>query len=132
MKRFTLLAALGLCSISLFAQDAQKEEPKEEGFVFTTVKELPITSVKNQSRAGTCWCYSSMAFLESELLRMGKGEYDFSEMYIVHQTYLDRADAAVARRVRGGQEDRPAVAVLHGQAARDHLRVHDPGCGVAG
>ena len=68
MKRFTLLAALGLCSISLFAQDAQKEEPKEEGFVFTTVKELPITSVKNQSRAGTCWCYSSMAFLESELL----------------------------------------------------------------
>ena len=39
MKRFTLLAALGLCSISLFAQDAQKEEPKEEGFVFTTVKE---------------------------------------------------------------------------------------------
>ena len=56
MKRFTLLAALGLCSISLFAQDAQKEEPKEEGFVFTTVKELPITSVKNQSRAGTCWC----------------------------------------------------------------------------
>ena len=95
MKRFTLLAALGLCSMSLFAQDAQKEEPKEEGFVFTTVKELPITSVKNQSRAGTCWCYSSMAFLESELLRMGKGEYDFSEMYIVHQTYLDRADAAV-------------------------------------
>ena len=73
----------------------KKEEPKEEGFVFTTVKELPITSVKNQSRAGTCWCYSSMAFLESELLRMGKGEYDFSEMYIVHQTYLDRADAAV-------------------------------------
>ena len=95
MKRFTLLAALGLCSMNLFAQDIQKEGSKEEGFVFTTVKELPITSIKNQSRAGTCWCYSSMAFLESELLRMGKGEYDFSEMYIVHQTYLDRADAAV-------------------------------------
>ena len=94
MKRFTLLAAIGLVSMSLSAQEA-KEEPKEEGFVFTTVKELPITSIKNQSRAGTCWCYSSMAFLESELLRMGKGEYDLSEMYIVHQTYLDRADAAV-------------------------------------
>ncbi len=78
MKRFTLLAALGLCSISLFLHKMhKKKEPKEEGFVFTTVKELPITSVKNQSRAGTCWCYSSMAFLESELLRMGKGEYDF-------------------------------------------------------
>ena len=72
-----------------------KRRAKGRRFVFTTVKELPITSVKNQSRAGTCWCYSSMAFLESELLRMGKGEYDFSEMYIVHQTYLDRADAAV-------------------------------------
>ena len=94
MKRFTLPAAIGLVSMSLSAQEA-KEEPKEEGFVFTTVKELPITSIKNQSRAGTCWCYSSMAFLESELLRMGKGEYDLSEMYIVHQTYLDRADAAV-------------------------------------
>ena len=94
MKRFTLLAAAGLFSMSLSAQEA-KEEPKEEGFVFTTVKELPITSIKNQNRAGTCWCYSSMAFLESELLRMGKGEYDLSEMYIVHQTYLDRADAAV-------------------------------------
>lgn len=81
MKRFTLLAAAGLFSMSLSAQEA-KEEPKEEGFVFTTVKELPITSIKNQNRAGTCWCYSSMAFLESELLRMGKGEYDLSEMYI--------------------------------------------------
>lgn len=61
MKRFTLLAAAGLFSMSLSAQEA-KEEPKEEGFVFTTVKELPITSIKNQNRAGTCWCYSSMAF----------------------------------------------------------------------
>ena len=26
---------------------------------------------------------------------MGKGEYDFSEMFIVHNTYLDRADKAV-------------------------------------
>ena len=74
-----------------FAQDAKKDE----GFVFTTVKENPITSIKNQNRAGTCWCYSTMAFLEAELLRMGKGEYDFSEMYIVHNTYLDRADKAV-------------------------------------
>ncbi len=95
MKKIALLAAAGLASVNLMAQDAPKEQPKEEGFVFTTVKELPITSIKNQNRAGTCWCYSTMAFLEAELLRMGKGEYDFSEMYIVHNTYLDRADAAV-------------------------------------
>ncbi len=94
MKKLFVFAAMGLFSISGMAQGA-KEQPKEEGFVFTTVKELPITSIKNQNRAGTCWCYSSMAFLEAELLRMGKGEYDFSEMYIVHNTYLDRADKAV-------------------------------------
>ena len=90
-KRFFSLALAGLVTFGAVAQDAKKDE----GFVFTTVKENPITSVKNQNRAGTCWCYSSLAFIESELLRMGKGEYDFSEMYIVHNTYLDRADRAV-------------------------------------
>ena len=69
MKKSILLAALGLMSLSVAAQDAPKDE---EGFKFTVVKEIPITSVKNQSRAGTCWCYSGMAFLESELLKAGK------------------------------------------------------------
>ena len=90
-KRLFTLALAGLMTFGAFAQDAKKDE----GFVFTTVKENPITSIKNQNRAGTCWCYSTMAFLEAELLRMGKGEYDFSEMFIVHNTYLDRADKAV-------------------------------------
>ena len=89
MKRTVLLAAALLLSVSTFAQK------KEEGFKFTVVKENPITSIKNQNRAGTCWCYSGLAFIESELIRMGKGVYDFSEMYIVHNTYLDRADKAV-------------------------------------
>ena len=91
MKKLLTAAALGLFCVSGMAQEANKEE----GFVFTTVKANPVTSVKNQNRAGTCWCYSTMAFLESELLRMDKGEYDFSEMFIVHNTYLDRADKAV-------------------------------------
>lgn len=68
---------------------------QEPAFEFSVVKENPITSIKNQNQAGTCWCYSSLAFIEAELLRMGKGEYDFSEMYLVHNTYLDRADKAV-------------------------------------
>lgn len=94
MKKLALLVAIGLISISSFAQE-KKEEAEKEGFVFTTVKANPITSVKNQNRAGTCWCYSSMGFLESELLRMGKGIYDFSEMYLAEKTYMDRAEAAV-------------------------------------
>ena len=91
MKKLLTAAALGLFCVSGMAQEANKEE----GFVFTTVKANPVTSVKNQNRAGTCWCYSTLGFIESELLRMGKGEYDLSEMYIVHNTYLDRADKAV-------------------------------------
>lgn len=81
MKKSVLIAALGLFSLNTMAQDA----PKEEGFVFTTVKENPITSIKNQNRSSTCWSFSSLGFLESELLRMGKGEYDLSEMFVVHQ-----------------------------------------------
>ncbi|MBR4851580.1 MAG: aminopeptidase, partial [Tidjanibacter sp.] len=86
-----------LCALAVAGTiSAQEQAPaQEESFQFTTVKQLPITSVKNQNRAGTCWCYSTLGFLESELLRMGKGVYDFSEMYIVHKTYQDRADRAV-------------------------------------
>ena len=91
MKKLLTIAALGAFAISGMAQEAKEKE----GFVFTTVKENPVTSVKNQSRAGTCWCYSSLAFIESELLRLGKGEFDLSEMFLVHNTYLDRADKAV-------------------------------------
>ncbi|WP_071145955.1 C1 family peptidase [Bacteroides ihuae] len=88
MKKIVLIATLGLLSLNLLAQDSKKEE----GFVFTTVKENPITSIKNQNRSSTCWSFSSLGFFESELLRLGKGEYDFSEMYVVHRTMTDRAE----------------------------------------
>ena len=90
MKKSILFAALAFVGLGAFAQEKKEATPD-----FTVVKENPITSIKNQNQAGTCWCYSSLAFIESELLRMGKGEYDFSEMFIVHNTYLDRADKAV-------------------------------------
>ena len=99
MKKIFALA-LGLLTVAgAMASDAEakpKKQPQQaEGIQFTVVKENPITSIKNQNRAGTCWCYSSLAFIESELLRMRKEEYDFSEMFIVHNTYLDRAEKAV-------------------------------------
>lgn len=92
MKKALLFAAAGLISLSTLAQAPASSE---EGFKFTVVKQNPITSIKNQASAGTCWCYSTMAFLESELIKAGKGTYDFSEMYIVENTYYDRAQAAV-------------------------------------
>jgi aminopeptidase C len=77
--------------LSAFVLSAQAQEKDAEGFVFTTVKEIPITSIKNQNRSSTCWSFSSLAFLESELLRQGKGEHDLSEMFVVHHTMIDRA-----------------------------------------
>ncbi|MBE6346828.1 MAG: aminopeptidase [Lentimicrobiaceae bacterium] len=80
-----------------FVANAQEAEqaPQEEGWIFTEETVLPITSMKDQNAAGTCWCYSTLSFVEAELLRMGKPEYDFSEMFIVWNTYMDRAKATV-------------------------------------
>jgi len=63
----------------------------QEGYQFEEIKRLPATSVKNQGETGTCWTFSTISMLESELLREGKGKYDLSEMFIVRQSYLDRA-----------------------------------------
>jgi aminopeptidase C len=66
-------------------------QQKTEVYTFTVVKENPITSVKNQNSTGTCWSFSGLGFLESELIRQGKGTYDLSEMYIVRKNYEDKA-----------------------------------------
>lgn len=89
MRRFVSIL---LFVTLIFPVQAQKDSSKvkEEGFVFTTLKENPITSIKNQNRSGTCWAYSGLGFLESELLRMGKGTHELSRMYIVRHTYMDR------------------------------------------
>ena len=90
MNRFIALAAIGLCLGGTPVKGQEAQTPKE-GFVFTTIKENPITSIKNQNRSSTCWSFSSLSFLESELIRTGKGEFDLSEMFVVHKTMEDRA-----------------------------------------
>ena len=76
-----------------YAQDNEKakETKTDTGYVFTIVKQLPATSVKNQYRSGTCWSYSAISFLESELLRTGKDTFDLSEMFCVRHAYSDKA-----------------------------------------
>ncbi|GET29301.1 aminopeptidase C [Prolixibacter sp. SD074] len=89
-KFFILLAGLLAFTWNVSAQDKEKSS-KEEGYHFTAVKELPHTSVKNQYRSGTCWAFSGLSFLESEMLRMDKPEVDLSEMFVVYQCYIDKA-----------------------------------------
>ena len=92
MKHFLTASLLLACTLSSTAQE--KKESKE-GYVFTPVKELAVTSVKNQNRSGTCWSYSGLAFIESELLRQGKPATDLSEMFVVSHSYKDKADKYV-------------------------------------
>ena len=70
-----------------FAQEKSAESEKDDGFVFTTIKEIKTTPVKNQSRTGTCWTFSAASFFETELIRLGKMEIDLSEMFFVRMTY---------------------------------------------
>ncbi len=58
---------------------------------FTTVKENPITSVKNQWRSGTCWDYATLGYFESEILRKTGKEYNLCEMFVVNKDYMDCA-----------------------------------------
>jgi len=70
---------------------AQKINDAKEGYVFKEDFRLPVTSVKNQYRSGTCWSFSGLSFLEAELLRMKKGDVDLSEMFVVNHCYKDKA-----------------------------------------
>ncbi|MEL7587785.1 MAG: C1 family peptidase [Prolixibacteraceae bacterium] len=101
MKKISLYALLAgiffLLNAAGYAQDESKKD--EKGFQFTVTKELPVTSVKDQYRSGTCWSFSGLGFLEAEMIRMGKPEVDLSEMFVVWHTYAEKAVKAV--RVHG-------------------------------
>ncbi len=83
MKKIMTLALSFMLAIGAFAQDNKP--------VFTTVKELPITSVKDQNRSGTCWAYSTLSFFESEILKKTGKTYDLCEMFIANKDYMERA-----------------------------------------
>ena len=92
MKKNLFIALLTV----LFASglQAQEENPNKKP-VFTTIKELPITSVKNQNRSGTCWAYSTLSFFESEILKKTGKTYDLAEMFVCNKDYMERADVTV-------------------------------------
>lgn len=92
MKKTLLFIAV---SFLVFSFVKAQETEKTDTFQFTTVKELPITAVKNQSSSSTCWSFSGIGLFEAELLRLGKSEVDLSEMFVVYHSYSDKADKYV-------------------------------------
>lgn len=106
MKKYCILVMLiwSLCS------NAQDLNTDINGYHFTPIKINQKTPVKNQYKSGTCWIFSTHSFLESELLRMGKGEYDLSEMFIARAGYIQKAENYIHRQ----------GATSFGQGAENH------------
>lgn len=94
MNKMRTIAIFSIFMLVTFHGYAQKTKnaAKAKAYQFTAIKEIPTTSVKDQFKSGTCWSFATNSFLESELLRMGKPEIDFSEMFVVYNAYMDKAE----------------------------------------
>ncbi len=107
---------LGLVLITAELLTAQTLSNKKDGnYKFTVVKNLDATAVQDQGQSGTCWSFSSLSFLESELIRMGKPKVNLSEIFIVHNAYNMKAEKYV--RMHG------AVNFGEGGAFHDAMQV---------
>ena len=86
------LAIVLLAAFALNANAAKKKEkaPSTKP-VFTVIKEIPITSIKDQNRSGTCWNYSTLSFFEAEILKKSGKTYDLCESFVCNKNYMDRA-----------------------------------------
>lgn len=83
--------------ISFFAFFAAASA-QQEAYQFKEVKSTAATPVKNQEQTGTCWAFSTASFLEGEVLRMGKGAFNLSEMYVVRHIYRLKCENYVRRQ----------------------------------
>jgi len=96
-KRNIFLLFILFFAVSIFSQEkTPPDSSKKKGaYQFTDDYKVAYTPVKTQARTGTCWCFSTVSMLESELLRMGKKEMDLSEMFIVRKTYPLKAESYI-------------------------------------
>jgi aminopeptidase C len=93
MKKVLSLALISLMAVGAQAQEAEKKASNKP--VFTTIKENPITSIKDQNRSGTCWDYSTISFFEAEILKATGKTYDLCESFVANKTYMERATQVV-------------------------------------
>ena len=98
MKKIALIICIlfpVFCTLHAQTDSTEVKKDSVEGWQFTTVDSVPITRVKDQHRSGTCWSFSTLGFLESEVLRMKGKEVEFAPMYVVSKTLMDRATYTV-------------------------------------
>ncbi len=89
-----LLGAVSLGSTAAEPADSTTTDSTKT-FIFTDVISLPTTSVKDQNKSGTCWCFAGTSFYENEIRKNGGDSLDLSEMFTVRQCYRDKAERYV-------------------------------------
>jgi bleomycin hydrolase len=93
--RFLLIIFLSVACFSLSGKERGYSFSKSKTYGLSglqLIKEVPSTPVKDQFETGTCWSFSGLSFIESELIRQGKGIYDLSELFVVRYSYIRKAE----------------------------------------
>lgn len=85
----SILFLIQCSAVISFAQTTNIEGSK---YQFTKIYNYDPSPVLSQGRTSTCWSFSCLSFLESELMRMGKPSINLSEMYIVRKAYELKAE----------------------------------------
>ena len=91
MKKVLTIALMAMIALSAAAASKKEAAKDANKPVFTTIKENPITSMKDQNRSGTCWDYSTLSYFESEILKATGKTYDLCESFVANKTYMERA-----------------------------------------
>jgi len=61
-------------------------------------KTVPATAPVSQGATNTCWCFSTLSFIESEVNRLTKQNVSLSQSYIVYWEYVEKAREFVRTR----------------------------------
>lgn len=109
-KIFSAALSLLVCgSAWAFADTDSVAADTTGGFRFKDLYTIKTTSVKDQNKSGTCWCFSGTSFIEDEIMRQGGDSLDLSEMFTVRKCYEEKGDRYV--RMYGGCNFSPGGAV---------------------
>ena len=92
MKSKKMTAIVAIIIIQLFSSLIIAQETKK----FTVIKENWVSPYKSQGETGLCAPFSDISFLESELHRLERGDFELSTIYVAYNFYIEKA----LRRIR--------------------------------